>query len=76
MRIFQDAFKTCKRSLINAFSFSMTLPLRYYAAFEVEHLSSFSTKLIYLCKKLPLAYEIRQSKHSLQIYNINIFSIS
>ena len=33
----------------------------------------FSTKLIHVCKKLPLALDCRQSKYSQQIYNIHIF---
>ena len=38
-----------------------------------ENLSHFSTKLIYVCKKLPLALDCRQSKYSQQIFNIHVF---
>ena len=38
-----------------------------------ENLSRCSTKLIHLCKKLPLALDCRQSKYSLLIFNIYIY---
>ena len=40
-----------------------------------ENLSGCSKKLIHFCNKLQLALDCRQSKYSLQIYNIHIFSI-
>ena len=39
-----------------------------------ENLSR-STKLVHVCKKLPLALDCRHSKYSQQIYSIHIFSI-
>ena len=38
--------------------------LRYYATFKVRKLSNCSTKLIHVCKKLPLALDCRQSEYS------------
>ena len=45
------------------------LPLKW------ENLSRCSTKLIHVCKKLPLELDCRRSKYSQWIYNIHIFSI-
>ena len=49
--------------------------LKYYIMLpsKWENLSHFSTKLIHVCKKLPLALDCRQSKYSQQIFNIHVF---
>ena len=44
------------------------LPLRYYPTFKVRKFESLFYKLIYLCKKLPLALDSKQSKYFLYLF--------
>ena len=62
-------------SMVHAVSASHEIRFRYHATFRVRKFCSCSTKLIHVCKKLPLVLDCGQTKYYLEKFNIYIFSI-